>query len=67
MVEHVDKTFLKHHLKHHKGLLMKPERPPELPWQRPFSYLGEDWSAYARHYAPKRNATAEEESNLSAS
>ncbi len=64
MVEHIDKTFLRYHLTHHKGLLMKPERPPDLPWHRPFSYRGENWSSYARYYGAKRDATPEEGRHL---
>jgi spore coat protein H len=56
LIEQVDERFLEMHYATRKGLLLKPEAPPGLP------YLGESWSAYKgeRPYDPQTNGSAEE-------
>jgi spore coat protein CotH len=54
VVESVDKAFLKAWYKADAGLLMKPERIPNL------AFLGDDWERYKATYQPKRDATKDE-------
>jgi hypothetical protein len=54
LIEQVDKSFLKDHFGNGKGLLMKPERMPGLP------YLGDDWDKYKSQLQPRREATKKE-------
>ncbi len=54
VVEEVDKPFLRAHFKGDKGLLMKPEG------LREFEDKGDDWAAYKKQYAPKREPTPAE-------
>ncbi len=58
IVEEVDKPFLRDHFGSSKGLLMKPER------LREFEDRGNDWNAYKRVYAAKREATKEEAARM---
>ena len=54
VVEQVDERFLKDHFDTKKGMLLKPERVPGLP------FLGRDWAAYTNRLTPKTTVTAEE-------
>lgn len=47
LVEAVEGDFLKRHYESKKGLLLKPESMPGLP------YLGEDWNFYRSKYHPE--------------
>jgi spore coat protein CotH len=51
MAENVEERFLKERFGAKDGLLLKPEGASDLP------YLGENWSAYEKTYAPKSKAT----------
>ena len=58
LVENVDKNFLQAHFGTDKGLLMKPEGV------RDFDYRGDNWEAYKKPLAPKRDATDAEAKRL---
>ena len=54
LVESVDKAFLRDQFGTDNGLLMKPEG------LRDFEYKGDDWAAYRKQYAPKREPRRDE-------
>lgn len=58
VVECVDKKFLKDRFGSNKGLLLKPERAPGMP------YLGEDWAKYKDAYNAKNEPTTEQANRL---
>ncbi|HEX2973245.1 MAG TPA: CotH kinase family protein [Tepidisphaeraceae bacterium] len=47
IVEDVDKAFLRSRFETNKGLLLKPEAAPDLP------YLGQQWRPYKASYSPQ--------------
>jgi spore coat protein CotH len=59
LVEQVNKTFLKHHFKDGKGMLLKPEG-----LQGGLTYLGKDWKAYESKYKPKNSPGEAEKKRL---
>ncbi|MFL5331489.1 MAG: CotH kinase family protein [Gemmataceae bacterium] len=58
VVEPVDKTFLNHRFGSHDGLLLKPERLPDL------DDFGENWAKYQARYFPKGNASKQQKARL---
>ncbi len=58
VVEQVDERFLKTRFGAKGGLLMKPERMPDLP------YFGNDWTSYTNRVQPKSAATTNDASRF---
>jgi hypothetical protein len=59
-IEQVDERLLEKQLGTSKGLLLKPETAPGIP------YFGNVWSAYKTAYDPKSKASADEKTRLMA-